>query len=76
MEIQYLTNLCGWTGNIFFAYGVYALGNKKIIGFYCNSIANLMYVFQSIIMDNRSLFWLSIILIILNIKGIIEWRKQ
>lgn len=66
----------GWIGNIFFILGVYALGNKKTIGFYSNSVANLLYAWQSILMNNIPLFWLSLGLILLNIKGIYEWRNN
>jgi len=69
---QYL----GWVGTILFIYGVWAVGVKRIDGFYANAIANLMYVGQSILMNNWPLFWLSIGLIILNIKGIYEWSKK
>jgi len=68
--------IIGWIGNVFFIFGVYALGEKQIIGFYANSIANLLYIWQSILMNNSSLLWLSIGLIILNIKGIYQWSKK
>ena len=71
-----LVNLLGWTGNIFFIVGVYLLGEKDVKGFYINSVANALYAVQSIIMNNVPLFWLSIALIILNVKGIYEWRKK
>ena len=69
---QYL----GWVGTILFIYGVWAVGVKRIDGFYANAMANLMYVGQSILMNNWPLFWLSIGLIILNIKGVYEWSKK
>lgn len=72
MMEQYL----GWIGNIFFIWGVYALGKKNILGFYSNSIANALYLWQAIIMQNSPLLYLSLGLFILNIKGILEWRKH
>lgn len=71
-----LNEILGWGANIFFIYGVYALGKKNIKGFYLNCIANLLYVVQSYLMDNSALLWLSLGLIILNIKGIINWSKE
>ncbi|MHA2012755.1 MAG: hypothetical protein ACTSWG_10350 [Candidatus Helarchaeota archaeon] len=69
-----IPDILGWIANIFFIYGVWAIGIKKIEGFYANIIANLLYAIQSIIMNNTALFWLSIGLILLNMKGIYEWR--
>lgn len=70
-----LEEILGWVGNILFVYGVYALGKKNIYGFHINSIANLLYAWQSIILNNSPLFWLSLALIVLNLKGIYEWKK-
>lgn len=66
----------GWIGNIFFIYGVYALGKKQTRGFYFNAFANLLYAWQSVLMNNIPLFWLSIGLIVLNLKGIYEWSNS
>ena len=71
-----MIELLGWLGNLFFIYGVYKLGKKAVIGFYANSLANLLYAGQSIIMSNSPLLWLSIGLLILNIKGIYEWSRS
>lgn len=71
-----MTQILGWIANILFFGGVYALGKKNIIGFYCNGIANILYIWQSIMMNNIALLGLSIGLVILNIKGILEWRKN
>lgn len=69
-----ILGILGWISNIFFIYGVWAVGKKNVHGFYANSIANLLYAWQSILMDNHPLFWLSILLILLNLKGIYEWQ--
>lgn len=66
----------GWIGNVFFLWGVYALGKKNILGFYANSIGNALYLWQAVIMNNPALMWLSIGLVMLNIKGVLEWRKN
>lgn len=69
-------DVIGWIGNIFFIYGVYALGIKRVHGFHCNTIGNIMYAIQGIMMQLPSLVALSLILIGLNVKGIIEWTKK
>ena len=66
----------GWIGNVFFILGVYMLGDKNIKGFYLNTIANILYAYQSILMQNQALLWLSVGLAILNIKGIYQWMKS
>lgn len=71
-----LAEFLGWFGNMFFIWGVYALGKKNIYGFFANSIGNLLYLWQAWIIGNSALCFLSIGLIYLNIKGILEWRKN
>jgi len=66
--------ILGWAGTILFVYGVWIIGNKNVSGFYANSIANLLYAWQSIYLGNHPLFWLSILLIIINLKGIYQWQ--
>jgi len=66
--------MIGWVSNILFFYGVWVIGNKNVRGFYTNSLANLLYAYQSILMDNHPLFWLSMALIIVNLKGIYQWQ--
>ena len=66
----------GWVSNVFFVYGVYNIGIKKINGFYHNIVGNLGYVIQGVLLNVPSLVVLSIILILLNIKGVIEWKKK
>lgn len=71
-----MTQTLGWIANFLFFYGVYSLGKKNIIGFYCNTIANILYLWQSIIISNWALLGLSIGLSIVNIMGIWEWSKK
>ena len=66
--------IIGWCGTALFIYGVWIIGNKNVKGFYANSLANLCYMWQSIYTDNHPLFWLSILLIIINLKGIYQWQ--
>lgn len=66
----------GWVANIFFIFGVYQIGEKKISGFYFNTVGNLLYVVQGYMTALYSLTILSIILVLLNIKGIYQWRKD
>lgn len=69
-----ITNILGWLGTLLFIYGVWAIGKKDVTGFYANILANVCYVVQSVFLDNSPLFWLSLFLIILNLKGIYEWQ--
>lgn len=71
-----MADLIGWIANIFFVIGVLLIAKKKIHGFWVNCIGNLGYAIQGYLLDTWSLFWLSLLLIIINIYGIIEWRKQ
>ena len=66
--------IIGWCGTALFIYGVWIIGNKNVKGFYANGLANLCYMWQSIYTDNHPLFWLSILLIIINLKGIYQWQ--
>lgn len=73
MKKMNFNDVLGWIGNILFIYGVYAIGIQQIDGFYSNILANICYIVQAKRMKNNSLFWLSILLVILNLKGIYEW---
>ena len=75
MYTKNIPDIVGWIGNIFFLYGVYAIGNKNIKGFSANIIGNIMYVIQSLMLALPSLFVLSLLLILLNIKGFFSWKK-
>ena len=66
----------GWIGNIFFVYGVWAIGEKKISGFYVNYIGNFTYLIQGAFLGMYSLIMLSTILMLLNVVGIVKWRKS
>lgn len=70
-----MTALLGWIGNVLFIYGVYAVGNKNIYGFFCNAIANVLYILNADMTHNAPLYVLSIGLAILNIIGMIKWNK-
>jgi len=69
-----LPDIIGWVGNIFFIYGVWAIGERKISGFYFNFFGNLAYVLQGYMKGTSSLLFLSLLLMILNIRGIMKWQ--
>ena len=69
-----LIQLLGWTSNVLFFYGAWVIGNKNVRGFYYNAIANLLYMWQSVYTYNDPLFWLSLMLIAVNFKGIYQWQ--
>ena len=71
-----IEQLLGWIGTILFFYGVYALAKKNILGFYANSIANILYAIQSILMHNWALLACSLGLLIINLYGIYNWSKK
>jgi len=66
--------IIAWIANLLFIYGVWVLGNKNVKGFYAVSIANLLYTWQSFLMQNSALCFLSISLLIINIIGIYKWQ--
>lgn len=68
-------NLIGWIGNLFFVLGAILLAKKKILGFYSNALANLIYIYFAILIAKDSLIFLSIFLILVNAWGIYNWRK-
>jgi len=69
-------DLIGWIGNSFFIYGVWAIGERKISGFYINYIGNFTYLIQGAFLGMYSLIILSSMLMFLNIIGIVKWRKN
>ena len=70
-----MEQILGHIGNIGFLLGAYFIAKRNIHGFTMQIIANLLYLFQSILMNNISLGLLSIILIFINGYGIIKWQK-
>lgn len=71
-----MINLLGWSGNVFFILATYLLGRKNILGFYSNILGNLFYMWQCIYLPNSALFWVSVMLIGVNIVAIIQWRRK
>ena len=69
-----MEQILGWLGNIGFLLGAILLAQKRVSGFYFQIIANLLYLIQSSMMNNLSLFWLSLILIIINSYGVYQWK--
>lgn len=67
----------GWTGNLFFIIGAFYIARKHIKGQYCQIYGNGLYLLQSMIfLWNPSLAVLSLILIVINLYGIINWIKN
>jgi len=71
-----IVQLLGWTGNFLFFVGAIWLARKNVLGFYAQCLANVLYIIQSYILMNSSLFWLSVGLGIFNIYGIWKWSKK
>ena len=71
-----MIQVLGWVANIFFIYGVWIIGDKNVKGFYLNALGNLFYAWQAPLTNNHPLFWLSILLIVINLKGIYQWQFQ
>ena len=70
-----MMSLLGWVGNLGFLYGAFALGKKRMSGWYAQIFANLCYVIQAIYMKNTPLWVVSIVLIGVNVYGIYSWTK-
>ncbi len=66
----------GWVSNCYFIFGLHRLSQQKKIGFFFNAVANLLYAFQSIILNNSSLYWLSLLLITMNVIAIVKWSRK
>ena len=66
----------GWGGNIGFFLGAIYIARKDIKAFWWQIFGNALYAIQSLFLWNPSLFILSIILIVVNIVGWINWSKK
>ena len=66
----------GWMGNIGFLLGAILFARKNILAWWVQIIANMLYILQSILLNNSSLLWLSIILIFVNLYGLYQWLKE
>ncbi|MFA5048523.1 MAG: nicotinamide mononucleotide transporter [Patescibacteria group bacterium] len=71
-----MAQIIGWISNLLFLIGGIYLCKKNVLGFYFQLFGNILYIWQSIILNNISLMWLSLILGIVNIYGIYEWNKK
>lgn len=71
-----LIHILGWIGNFGFVLGGLWIAKKNIHGFTIQILANLLYAWQSIIMNNYPLFCLSILLIGVNGYGIYNWLRK
>ena len=66
----------GWIANIGFIVGAIELTKRKKIGFIYQLIANLICMVVGIILELTSLIAISIVLMAINFKGYIDWRKS
>lgn len=71
-----IEQIIGWVGNYGFFLGAVLVANKKISGWVCQLIANVLYIYQSWLMGNNSLMWLSIVLGCVNIYGVYQWSRK
>ena len=70
-----MVDLIGWIGNILYILGAVSLSRHKKIGFIFNGTANGLYFFVGISIKLPSLIVISVILIIVNITGFLNWTK-
>jgi len=71
-----LIHILGWIGNIGFVLGAFWIAKKNVNGFSVQILANGLYGWQAMVMDNYSLFCLSILLIVINAYGAYNWIKK
>jgi len=73
-----MIELFGWTGNAGFILGAILLAKKIRFGWYCQVLGNLSYLIFSVLMKEGgiSLGVLSILLIILDIYGLLQWKDK
>jgi nicotinamide riboside transporter PnuC len=71
-----MAQIIGWISNLLFLIGGIYLCKKNILGFYFQLFGNILYIWQSIILNNISLMWLSLILSTVNIYGIYKWKEN
>ena len=69
------TEILGWSGNLGFFLGAIFIAKKDIRVFFYQIVGNSFYAVQSYILGVNSLFILSIILIIVNVFGWINWIR-
>lgn len=74
--MNWIADLVGWIGNVGFIVGAIALSKKSIVGFHWQILGNAMYLIQAIVLGISSLIILSILLIMINIGGIINWKRN
>ena len=76
IEIMPLHEIGAWIGNILFVSALFFLAKKHIFGFISQVLANLLYCYHAYKIADSPLFWISVILIIVNIYAIQEWIKD
>ena len=71
-----LVDIIGWIGNAGFIVGSYLIAKKRIEGFYAFGLGNALYIILGIILNTSSVWAISIYLLVMNLYGIIHWRKN
>jgi len=71
-----IINMLGWIGNAGFIIGSYLIAKRKIVGFYFFSVANSLYIIIGFMSKIPSLWAISCYLVIMNVYGIITWKKN
>lgn len=71
-----IIDILGWIGNIGFILGSFLIARKRIEGFFAFSLGNAMYVIIGIILKTSSLWAISIYLLVMNLYGIINWKRK
>lgn len=66
----------GWIGTAFFFAGGLLIVRKKRLGFICNLMGNLTFVCMGWLADLYSIVVVSIGFLVLNVYGIIKWRRK
>lgn len=76
MNIYILAEVLAWSANLLFIYGAVALAKKHITGWHAQILANIFYIFQSIVVKNMPLLALSVILCGVGFCGLYSWTKK
>ena len=71
-----MIDLIGWIGNIFFLSAAILISRKIKYGFLFNIVGNSAYIFFGILAMKWSITILSIMLVLANIYGFINWSRK
>lgn len=71
-----MITLLGWIACAFTCIALYFLGKKDTLGWYYNIIGSALWLTYALMSGQWSLAVVNIIIAILNMKGVIAWRKH